>query len=70
MIDGRFDAALVAYQKCMKLGGGVCASFLAASEFGRGDNEAALDALRLTEQVSTVGSNTFGFVTYMYGLLG
>jgi len=71
MLDGRFDTAATAYQKCLELGGNsACSRFLAASEFGRGDNGAALEALRVTEQISVGSSSAYAFAAYMYGRMG
>jgi TolB-like protein/Tfp pilus assembly protein PilF len=67
----RFDEAAASYQKCLELGvSAVCANQLAESELGRGNKEAALEAVRYSEQITNGGANVYAINAYLYGHLG
>jgi hypothetical protein len=68
-IIGRNDAAIEVLQECLTLNpsDGGCSRALAAAEFARGNNEAALDALRLAELSGGFGTTVY--ISHGYGLL-
>ncbi len=71
---GRHAEANEALQECFAIdpGAAVCHVFLARAEFALGNEEAALDALRRTEQLlpGDAAPAIRGEVVYGYGLLG
>jgi TolB-like protein/Tfp pilus assembly protein PilF len=71
LFAGRFDEAAASYQKCLDVGTStVCAQQLAAAELLRGNEEAALDAVRYGEQITNGGTNTTATAAYLYSRLG
>ena len=70
----RHTEAIEVLQECLVLdpGESVCSIFLARSEFARGNDEAALDALRRTEQLlpGDAAPAIRGELAYGYRLLG
>jgi TolB-like protein/Tfp pilus assembly protein PilF len=73
-LAGRHAEAIEIFQECLVLAPGSpgCAGGLAQSEYGRGNHEAALDALRLMEQVlpADTAPDLFAVIAHGYGLLG
>jgi TolB-like protein/thioredoxin-like negative regulator of GroEL len=71
---GRFAEASDVFRECLALNprSAECALFLARTEFARGNREAALEALRRTEQslVRDAAPAIRADITYGYGLIG
>jgi TolB-like protein/tetratricopeptide (TPR) repeat protein len=71
---GRYEEAIEAAQQCLTLDPRIliCSLYMARSEFGLGNHEAALDALRVTEQLTLndAAPEIQSILAWGYGLLG